>query len=117
MVLGINVDIVHPQADLSAYKLVILPCLPIVPDALVYSLKNFDGAVVVGPRSGSRTDDFSIPTELTPGSLQTLLPIKVVKSESLPPELEHGGDGWSSIVGSITLKVQWRPKWSQRMGR
>ncbi|QIG55382.1 beta-galactosidase [Altererythrobacter sp. BO-6] len=93
--LGLNVDIVPPSADLSRYRLVVVPCLPIVPDALVRSLEAFEGALVVGPRSGSRDIDFRIPDKLPPGPLQLLLPMKVTRSESLRPGLEHVGDGWS----------------------
>jgi beta-galactosidase len=38
-----------------------------------------------GPRTGSKTVSLTIPENLAPGPLQTLLPIKVALSESLPP--------------------------------
>lgn len=92
---GINVDIVPPDADISAYRLVVIPCLPIVPQALADSLSDYRGALLVGARSGSRTRDFTIPAELAPGPLQACLPLKVTRSESLRPGLEHAGDGWA----------------------
>ncbi len=93
--LGLNVDIVSPKADLSQYKLVILPCLPIVPDELVQSLQTFEGQLIIGPRTGSRDKDFRIPDDLPPGRLRSILPLKVTRSESLRPGLEHQGEGWS----------------------
>ena len=93
--LGLNVDIVSPKADLSQYKLVIVPCLPIVPDELTRSLQAFKGQLIIGPRTGSRSSDFRIPDELPPGPLQSQIPIKVTRSESLRPGLEHQGDGWA----------------------
>ena len=93
--LGLNVDIVSPKADLSQYKLVIVPCLPIVPDELTRSLQAFKGQLIIGPRTGSRSSYFRIPDELPPGPLQSQIPIKVTRSESLRPGLEHQGDGWA----------------------
>ncbi len=92
--LGLDVDIVPPSAELKGYALCVVPCLPIVPPALVDPLKDFAGQIVVGPRSGSRGADFQIPDRLAPGPLQELFPGKVVRVESLRPGLEHAGDGW-----------------------
>ncbi len=92
--LGLNVDIIPPTAPLDGYALVVLPCLPIVPEALVAALQGFTGQVVIGPRSGSRDPDFAIPGNLPPGPLQALFPAKVVRVESLRPGLTHPGDGW-----------------------
>ncbi len=92
--LGLNVDIVPPTASLDGYKLAVLPCLPIVPDELTGTLESFQGEIVIGPRSGSKTHEFSIPKELPPGPLQKMFRGKVVQSESLRPRVEHAGDGW-----------------------
>jgi beta-galactosidase len=90
--LGLDIDILPPGAPLEGYALCVVPCLPIVPDALVGQLSRFSGQVVIGPRSGSRTIDFAIPEGLPPGQL---FPAKVSRVESLRPGLEHRGDGWS----------------------
>lgn len=92
--LGLDIDIVAPGASLDGYPLCVIPCLPIVPEALVRELARFSGQVVIGPRSGSRDGDFAIPPELPPGPLQALFPGKVAKVESLRPGLIHRGDGW-----------------------
>ena len=81
---GLNIDIVAQDAQLNTYKLVVIPSLPIVPASLVESLKGFEGQVLIGPRTGSKTQSFQIPAELPPGPLQELIPIKVVRVESLP---------------------------------
>ena len=39
--------------------------------------------MLIGPRGGSKTADFAIPTNLAPGPLQVVLPLKVVRVESL----------------------------------
>ena len=92
--LGLDVDIVPPDASLEGYRLCVIPCLPIVSDGLVERLEKFTGQVVIGPRSGSRDADFAIPPELPPGKLQALFPGKVTHAESLRAGLVHPGEGW-----------------------
>jgi beta-galactosidase len=63
---------------------VVIPSLPIVSASLVESLQRFKGQVLIGPRTGSKTQSFQIPVELPPGPLQAAIPIKIVRVESLP---------------------------------
>ncbi len=85
--LALDVDIVAPDADLSGYALVIIPCLPMVPPALLDQLKSINCPILIGPRTGSKTADFKIPPQLPPGDLQELLPMKITRVESLRPDL------------------------------
>ena len=71
---GVNVDIVPVDADLSSYKLVILANTAIVTASLADSLQHGSATIVIGPRCGSKTEDYCIPPELPPGALQQLLP-------------------------------------------
>ncbi len=97
--LGLDVDIVAPGARLDGYALCVVPCLPIVPPALVAELERFAGEVVIGPRSGSRDADFAIPDNLAPGPLAGLFPAKVTRVESLRPGLSHpAADGRWAIT-------------------
>jgi beta-galactosidase len=81
---GLNIDILPQGAPLDPYKVVVIPSLPIVYPKLVESLKRFRGQTLIGPRTGSKTPNFQIPTELPPGPLQELIPLKIVRAESLP---------------------------------
>ena len=83
--LGLDVDIVRPGADLSAYDLVLIPSLPIISGAAENALSAFDGVTIVGPRTGSKTRAMQIPEALPPGPLQKWLPLKVAQVASLPP--------------------------------
>ncbi len=83
---GLNVDIVPPTHPLAGYKALILPCQPFVSEELAQHLSAFPGKVLIGPRSGSKTQDFAIPAKLAPGPLRDLLGITVVRVESLAPE-------------------------------
>ncbi len=93
--LGLDVDIVPPTAELDGYALVVIPCLPIVDEALAERLGKFAGQIVIGPRTGSRTRDFALPDNLAPGLLEELVGGKVVLSESLSERMTIEGDGWT----------------------
>jgi beta-galactosidase len=82
--LGLDVDILPQTSNLDGYKLLLVPSLPILRPELIESLKACRGSVVIGPRTGSKTSDFQIPSNLPPGPLQELLPIRVLRTESLP---------------------------------
>jgi len=92
---GLDVDIVAPDAPLSGYAMVVVPCLPIVPHGLAKQLSSFRGPVLIGPRSGSKTESFRIPDALPPGALKSLLPLRVVRVESLRPGWSEPADGFS----------------------
>lgn len=81
--MGLDVDIVAPADDLSAYKFVLIPSLPHVDDAMMTALKGTDAIILMGPRTGSKTENLQIPTNLAPGPIQELIPLKVTQSESL----------------------------------
>jgi beta-galactosidase len=93
--LGLDVDIVSPDASLERYALVVCPSLPISDPELTPRLAKLDCPVLLGPRSGSKTRDFSIPPQLPPGDLQGLVPLKVVRVESLRAGLKETGDGFT----------------------
>jgi len=88
--LGLDVDIVPAGSDLSGYALVVVPTLPIVDPEALEALRAFDGPLLLGPRSGSKTAAFQVPETLPPGPLQALIPVRVLWVESLPPGLEVG---------------------------
>lgn len=84
--LGFDVDIVPPGGSLEGYALVLVPTLPILREPALRALKAAQGLVVLGPRTGSKTESYQIPEGLPPGApLQQQLGIKVTRVESLPP--------------------------------
>ncbi|MBE7219665.1 MAG: beta-galactosidase trimerization domain-containing protein, partial [Caulobacteraceae bacterium] len=101
--LGLDVDVVPPGGDLSGYKLVVVPTLGTVTEALLQQLRAAEGVVLYGPRTGWKTADFAIPANLAPGLLQELLPLKVVRVETMRPELTVPVTG--AVAGEATL---WR---------
>jgi beta-galactosidase len=84
--LGLDVDILPPDtADLSAYKLVLLPGIATLPDILLQALTTFQGTTLAGPRTHAKTADFAIPVPLPPNLPG--LTATVMRVESLPPDV------------------------------
>lgn len=87
---GLNVDIVSPEASLDQYKLVLV-CNHTEDDAsFAHRLgqtqnRTIQPTIVLFPGSGSRSSNYTIPSALPPGSFQSLIDVKVIRSESLPP--------------------------------
>ncbi|MEP5152905.1 beta-galactosidase, partial [Planktotalea sp.] len=87
--LGLSLDIVAPETDLSQYDLVLAPGLLELPE----TLNTYQGTALIGPRAGSKTKELSIPTPMGP-NIQGL-DCTVSRVESMPPTvqipLEDGG--------------------------
>lgn len=101
--LGLDVDFVRPGADLSGYKLVVVPCLMQVDEAALTVLKNTDALVLYGPRSGSRDRHFRIPENLPPGPLAPLTGTRQTQVASLRPGIR---DTVSGVVSGAAIR--WR---------
>jgi len=102
--LGLDVDIVPPGAALAGYQLVLVPCLPHVSDAAATAFKAADGYVLFGPRTGSKTRNFSIPANLPPGPIAELTGVRVTQVSSLRPNLSEVVTG----QGVSGRAIRWR---------
>jgi beta-galactosidase len=83
--LGLDIDILPPEADFTGYALVVAPSLPMLDETTLAALKASGAKVLLGPRTGSRTREGHIPADLPPGPLQGYLPMSVTRVESLRP--------------------------------
>ncbi len=106
---GVDVDVVGPGADFFAYRLVLVPDMTIGGEACAESLAAGDAVVLLGPRSGSKTEEFRTPDDLAPGPFRRLIDLRVVRVESFPPwhrePVEYRGrvhtvPGWREWVES-----------------
>ncbi len=93
--LGLSIDFISAQTrDLSRYRFVIIPGLFAWTPELRQALMHFDGEILIGQRSGSKTENFSIPDQLPPDLPTEILDIKVTRVESLrsdcPVTTGHG---------------------------
>jgi len=102
--LGLNVDVVPPAPEaLARRKLIVAPALFASSAALTEALAESGAVVLLGPRSGSKTEDFQIPPQLPPGAFRSLVDVAVHRVESLRP-------GASIAVGDIegAALLRWR---------
>ncbi len=88
--LGVDVDFVPPGTDLTGYGLVLAPALVMPDSAAVAALQEAKAIIVLGPRSGTKTHDVTLPEGLPPGPLRALLPIRVLAVETLRPDCPGG---------------------------
>ena len=81
---GLSIDILPPDGrDLGSYSLVMAPGLLELSPAFRDALETCGGRIVLGPRTGQKTAELSIPTPLGPDLPG--LSVTVTRVESLPP--------------------------------
>ncbi len=114
---GHNVDIVAPDADLSTYRMVLVPTLPIVPERFAQKLATLTCPVLLGPRSGSKTESFCIPEGLAPGDLKPLIPITVTRVESLRGKVAEPAEGFAVTRWREDVSSDLAPELSDSAGR
>ena len=91
--LGLDVDIVAPDAALAGRALVLVPALLAADAGFAQRLESSGAQVVIGARSGSKNADFRIPAGLPPGPLGELAGLRVRSVESLRPGLTLAVEG------------------------
>ncbi|GLQ21412.1 beta-galactosidase [Algimonas porphyrae] len=100
---GLAVDILPPSANnFGDRDLVFIPGLFAWTDALRGVMQNFTERTILGPRTGSRTEDFSVPDDLPPGlSGITVSAVETLRPEA-PIELAEAGSLqiWSEQVST-----------------
>ncbi|MGP1354848.1 MAG: beta-galactosidase [Parasphingopyxis sp.] len=114
---GFDIDIVSPDAGLEGYAMVVVPSLPIIADDFVARLGQLSCPVLIGPRSGSKTESFSIPDALPPGGLQALLPLEVVRVESLRDGVAEAGEGFAVHRWLEHVETDIQAEWTLQDGR
>lgn len=97
---GIDVDILSPYTDaFSGYDIVAIPALFAWTDELRTAVENFEGRLLIGPRSGSKTKNFAIPDRLAPDLPQNLLELRVSRVDSTNSAIEVPVKGGGSVHG------------------
>jgi beta-galactosidase len=102
--LGLDVDIVSPQANLSEYRLILLPALPHIAAPLLAALQASTAQIVMAPRTGSKTLEMHIPANLAPGVVTELAGLSVTRVASLPPGITLNID----FDGTTITATRWR---------
>ena len=115
--LGLDIDIVSPDAALDAYRMLFVPTLPIVPDGFAAKLAALNCPVLIGPRSGSKTNSFTIPDNLAPGALAELIPITITRVESLRNGIREEGEGFAITRWLEHIESDLAPEIALKNGR
>ncbi len=96
--LGQSIDILPPTTrDFSGYRLVSVPGMMHMTDALKASLAASEAAVLLGPRTAARDAAMGIPLPLPPA--MPGLDVTVARVESLRPDMPVPLDGGGAVVG------------------
>lgn len=108
--LGVDVDVIGPASDVDGYGLIVLPSLPNPSAETVQRLEASGAVLLFGPRSGAKTEEFSIPEGLPPGDvLRALLPLRMLCVETLRPDcpepLLWNGKTYPSLTWRETIEA------------
>lgn len=114
---GLDVDIVPPEADLTGYRMVLVPTLPVVPDGFTAKLAALECPVLLGPRSGSKTRSFCIPEGLAPGDIKAAIPLTVTRVESLRDGVAEPAEGFAVTRWREDVTSDLAPELSDAQGR
>jgi beta-galactosidase len=83
---GVDIDILPPDTtSFAGYDIVAIPALFAWNDALRTAIESFEGQLLIGPRTGSKTQDFAIPTTLAPDLPRNMLDLRVTRVSSTDP--------------------------------
>ena len=105
--LGLDVDVLPSNADLTGHALIVLPALLHVSAPLAAALCASSAQIVVGARGGSKTQHLAVAEPLPPGPLTGLLGVTVLRVESLPPGVVE-----PATFGANVLPLQ---RWRERL--
>ncbi|CDP54253.1 Beta-galactosidase [Devosia sp. DBB001] len=95
---GVDVDILSAQTDtFEGYDLVIIPALFAWNDKLRTTIANYEGHLLIGPRTGSKTGNFTIPQALAPDLPRNMLDARVVRVDSTNPAIEVSVRGGGAV--------------------
>ncbi len=101
---GVDIDIVSPHcASFDGYDIVVIPALFAWTETLRSAIETFEGYLLIGPRSGSKTENFSIPSRLAPDLPSNLLDARVIRIDSVDPAVKV------EVTGSGAVRL-WRER-------
>jgi beta-galactosidase len=107
---GVTVDVVHPAADLSGYRLVLVPSLYLVGDATAEALARYvrlGGHLVISYFSGIVDGDDAIRLGGYPGAFRELLGVRTEEFAPLAEgETARLDDGSTATVWSEDLRLE-----------
>lgn len=106
--LGIQVDIISPEASLEGYRLLVAPTLFISDELQAHILDRFvqqGGTLLLGVRSGFKTLSNQVTDQPLPGDFRRLVGTVVTDWHSLPPGVTY--DLQTNIPGLSGVASLW----------
>ncbi|HEX7103744.1 MAG TPA: beta-galactosidase [Nitrolancea sp.] len=84
--LGVDVDIRHPDSDLSGYRLIVAPALQLMPNSRAAHLAKYarSAGVIFGPRTAYRTRSGRVHEDSQPGPLRDLTGYELLNFDGIP---------------------------------
>lgn len=94
--LGLSIDMIPAaEPNFRGYGLIVIPALFTWTPEFIEAIRQHEGYTLIGPRSGSKTADFSIPEGLPPALPRDIINLRVSQVESLradtPVPISGGG--------------------------
>jgi beta-galactosidase len=87
-----SVDVIHPNADLSSYELIIAPALHLVTETIAENLKHYvetGGTLVVTQRTGVKDESNTVVNQRLPGMLTEICGVEVEEYASLSSHMQN----------------------------
>lgn len=110
--LGIDVDIRHPDHDLSGYDAIVAPALQLMGAERADHLASYadESILVFGPRTAYRTPTGRVPEDGQPGPLRDLVGYRLLNFDGMRPGLTvHAGghlvETWAESYAPTTADV------------
>lgn len=110
--LSVDVDVLHPDRDLSGYDVIVAPCLHIVGDNRAAHLSSVaaNATLVFGPRSAFRTETGRVHENGQPGPLTDLLGYRLLNFDTIWPGRTETAGGedvhtWAEAYEPATAEV------------
>ena len=113
--LGLDVDIVSSKADLDGYRVLVVAAQWVVEPALLDQLVKSKAQILAAPRAGSKTENLAISEPLPPGSLTSLVGVRVRRVSSLPPSMSEPLYLADSVSKSHAKPVTLASRWIEDM--
>ncbi|WP_436667232.1 beta-galactosidase [Latilactobacillus sakei] len=112
---GISVELIQDNADLKQYKVVMVPFIRHISEALLMRLQDFtsqNGQLILGPMTGDRTEELAIHRDNGLGQLGEWLGFKLIRQFSVHPDQYKGispeeGVNLVDLITSFTPPKSW----------
>lgn len=104
---GVNVDIIKPSDDYSAYKALFIPNLQVLPDETARRLDRYvkDGGVLLADcRTGVKDETNLCHARTLPGLLADALGIDIEEYEAVPTDLTYAVRGRNGLESDFTAQ-------------